>query len=258
MAIVDAVAATVGPSVRLIIEFHGRLAAPDAIRMLRKLEDYDILWCEEPVAPENLELLAEVKAATHLNISAGERLYTVADFYRLASLRACDVVQMDIAHCGGLLVSKKVAAISAAQDMSVSPHCSIGPVAFAAAIHFAYSTPNMTLQECFSEYDVDWRKDLVRGWDPIDGGKLKLPEGPGSGSTSTKTRSARTLTGRSHSLRYGTWDGARNSPDPLKFLSQQSERTRGRDNPHILRSFVSDIPGITGAAKSCHGEERLP
>jgi galactonate dehydratase len=181
MGIVDAIAAAISPSVQMIIEFHGRLAAPDAIRMLRKLEDYDILWCEEPVAPENIELLAEVKAATHLNISAGERLYTVGDFYRLASLRACDVVQMDIAHCGGLLISKKVAAISAAQDMSVSPHCSIGPVAFAAAIHFAYSTPNMTLQECFSEYDVDWRKDLVRGWNPVDGGMLRLPEGPGLG-----------------------------------------------------------------------------
>ena len=88
---------------------------------------------------------------------------------------------MDIAHCGGLWVAKKIAALSAAQDMSVSPHCSIGPVAFAAAIHFGYSTPNMTLQECFAEYDVDWRKDLVQGWDPIDGGKLKLPEGVGLG-----------------------------------------------------------------------------
>ena len=114
-------------------------------------------------------------------ISAGERLYTLADFYRLAALRACDVVQMDIAHCGGLLGQQEDRGDSAAQDMSVSPHCSIGPVAFAAAIHFAYSTPNMTLQECFSEYDVDWRKDLVGGWDPIDGGKLKLPEGPGLG-----------------------------------------------------------------------------
>src|SRR6185503_18810209 len=181
LAIVDAVIEAVGPSVRPIIEFHGRLAARDAIRFLRKLEQRDILWCEEPVAPENLELLAEVKAATRLDISAGERLYTVADFYRLAALRACDIVQMDIAHCGGLWVSKKIAAISAAQDMSVSPHCSVGPVAFAAAIHFAYSTPNMTLQESFGEYDIDWRNDLVCGWNPLAHGRLTLPDKPGLG-----------------------------------------------------------------------------
>lgn len=181
LAIVEAVAKAIGPAARMIIEFHGRLAAPDAIRVLRKLEKYDILWCEEPVAPENLELLAEVKAATRLSISAGERLYTVADFYRLAALRACDIVQMDIAHCGGLSVSKKVAAFAAAQDMSVSPHCSVGPVAFAAAIHFAYSTPNMSLQECFAEYDVDWRNNLVGGWNPVARGELQLPTGPGLG-----------------------------------------------------------------------------
>src|SRR4029077_20106299 len=106
-----AATAPADPPVHRLIESPARLAAPDAIRFLRKLEERDILWCEEPVAPENLDLLAEVKAATRLEISAGERLYTVADFYRLAALRACDVVQMDIAHCGGLWVSKKIAAI---------------------------------------------------------------------------------------------------------------------------------------------------
>jgi len=180
LAIVEAVTRA-APGVRPIIEFHGRLAAPDAIRVLRKLEAYDILWCEEPIAPESIELLAEVKSGTRLALSAGERLYTVAEFQRLAALRACDIVQMDITHCGGLWVSKKIAALAAVQDMSVSPHCSIGPVAFAAAIHFAYSTPNMSLQECFAEYDVDWRNELVGGWNPLDHGALRLPQGPGLG-----------------------------------------------------------------------------
>jgi galactonate dehydratase len=179
LAIVEAVAGAV--DIGLIVEFHGRLAIADAIRFMGKLERFDILWCEEPVAPENIELLAEAKRSTRLSISAGERLYTVADFYRLASLRACDIVQMDIAHCGGLWTSKKIAAIAAAQDMSVSPHCSVGPVAFAAAIHFGYSTPNMTLQESFAEYDITWRNDLVGGWDPLANGTLALPDRPGLG-----------------------------------------------------------------------------
>ncbi len=181
LAIIDAIAGAVGPAIGLIIEFHGRLAAPDAIRFIQKLGAYNILFCEEPVAPENLELLREVKAATKCRISTGERLYTVADFYRLAALRACDIVQMDVAHCGGLWVAKKIAAIAAAQDMGVSPHCSIGPVAFAASIHFAYSTPNMLLQESFAEFDVDWRNDLVGGWNPLSNGTLALPQGPGLG-----------------------------------------------------------------------------
>ena len=57
--------------------------------------------------------------------------------------------------------------------------CSIGPVAFAAAVHFAYSTPNMHLLESIGEFDVDWRSDLVGGWNPLDGGMITIPEGPG-------------------------------------------------------------------------------
>lgn len=181
VAIVEAVAKAVGPKVGLMIEIHGRLAAGDSLRFMRRLTPFNILWCEEPVVPESLDLLKTVKDAAPVPISAGERLYTLSDFARLASLRACDVVQMDIAHCGGFTASKKVAAFAAVQDMQVSPHCSIGPVAFAAAIHFAWSTPNMTLLESFAEFDVDWRNALVGGWNPLERGTARLPEAPGLG-----------------------------------------------------------------------------
>ena len=129
LACVEAVRTAVGPDVGLMIEFHGRLSEPAAVRMIRKLEPIDPIWCEEPVAPECLDLLAEVKRQVHSPLAAGERLYTLADFYKLCELRAADVVQMDLAHCGGLLVGKKIAAFAQAQDMRIAPHCSIGPVA---------------------------------------------------------------------------------------------------------------------------------
>ena len=73
------------------------------------------------------------------------------------------------------------AAMAAVADMAVSPHCSIGPVAFAAAIHFAYSTANMHFLESFGEFDVDWRNDLVNGWNPLSNGTLAIPTAPGLG-----------------------------------------------------------------------------
>jgi galactonate dehydratase len=178
---VAAVRAKVGPSIGLMIEFHGRLSAGAAIDMMRRLERFEPMWCEEPVAPENIDLLAEVKQRTHCPIAAGERLYALADFYRLTSRRAADIVQMDIAHCGGLLVSKKIAAFAAVQDLRVAPHCSIGPVALAACLHFDVSTPNFMIQEAFAEFDVPWRNSLVRGWDPIREGELILTDAPGLG-----------------------------------------------------------------------------
>jgi len=178
---VAAVREAVGRDVGLMIEFHGRLSAGAAIAMIRDLQRFDPVWCEEPVAPECLDLLAEVKRHARSPIAAGERLYTLADFYRLASLRAADVVQMDIAHCGGLSAAKKIAAVAAMQDMRVAPHCSIGPVALAAALHFDVSTPNFMVQEAFAEFDVPWRNDLVGGWNPIREGELHLGDAPGLG-----------------------------------------------------------------------------
>ena len=99
---VAAVRQAVGPRVGLMIEFHGRLSAGSAVRMIRELERFDPVWCEEPVAPEAVELLGEVKRQVRTPIAAGERLYALVDFQRLISLRAADVIQMDVAHCGGI------------------------------------------------------------------------------------------------------------------------------------------------------------
>ncbi|MCB1487183.1 MAG: mandelate racemase/muconate lactonizing enzyme family protein [Bauldia sp.] len=180
-AIVAAVAEAVGPEIGLMIEIHGRLGAGDAVRFIDKLDGFNIHWCEEPVAPENVELLREVKDRTALPISSGERLYTMVDFARLVSLRAADIVQMDVAHCGGIAIAKKIAALAATQDMAISPHCSIGPVALAAALHVAWSTPNMLMLESFAEFDVDWRDSLVGGWNPLEHGRFSLPDEPGLG-----------------------------------------------------------------------------
>lgn len=179
--LVAAVREAVGPRIGLIIEFHGRLSAGAAAETILRLERFNPLWCEEPVAPENLDLLSHVKRQVRCAIAAGERLYTLADFHRLVQLRATDVVQMDIAHCGGLLISKKIAALAAVQDMRVAPHCSVGPVALAAALHFDVSTPNFMIQEAFSEFDVPWRNSLVCGWNPIRHGEFILSDEPGLG-----------------------------------------------------------------------------
>ena len=179
--LVAAVREAVGPKVGLMIEFHGRLSVGSALDMMDKLVQYHPVWCEEPVSPDSTDLLMEVKKGARLTIAAGERLYSLADFSRLLSLRAVDVVQMDISHCGGLWISKKIAALAAIQDIHVSPHCSVGPVALAACLHFDLSTSNFMIQEAFAEFDIPWRNRLVRGWNPIQNGEFFLQDVPGLG-----------------------------------------------------------------------------
>jgi galactonate dehydratase len=179
--IVAAVRKAVGEPVGLMIEVHGRLSAGCAIEMGRRLIPYRPAWYEEPVTPNSLDLLKEVRQALPFPVAAGERLYVLEEFERLAALRACDVVQPDLAHCGGLGVGKKIAALCQSHDLLLAPHCSIGPVALCASIHFGWSTPNVLVQENFADYDVPWRHELVHGWNPCVRGEFQLPEGPGLG-----------------------------------------------------------------------------
>jgi galactonate dehydratase len=179
--IVAAIREAVGPEIQLMIEFHGRLSVGSAVETIRRLEPYKPTWCEEPVTPDSLELLLAVKNNVNATIAAGERLYTLADFYRLTALRAADIVQMDVGHCGGILVSKKIAAMAAAQDMRIAPHCSAGPVAQAACLHVGMTCPNLMIQEAFGEFDVPWRNELVKGWNPLAKGAFRLNAKPGLG-----------------------------------------------------------------------------
>jgi galactonate dehydratase len=66
-------------------------------------------------------------------------------------------------------------------DLRVAPHCSIGPVALAAALHFDASTPNFMIQEAFGEFDVPWRSRLVQGKSFLAGGEFQLSDEPGLG-----------------------------------------------------------------------------
>ena len=71
MDIVAAVREAVGPNVGIMVEFHGRLSAGCASAMIRRLERLSPTWCEEPVVPECIELLAEVKRQSRSPIAAG-------------------------------------------------------------------------------------------------------------------------------------------------------------------------------------------
>ena len=179
--LVEKVRIAVGEEVEIMIEGHGRFDVETSLEIAHALEPYRPAWFEEPVSSENVEMLEMVKSRTRLRIAAGERLYSLPDFFRLISRRAADVVQMDVAHCGGILASKKIAAIAAAQDLTISPHCSIGPVALAAALHLDMCSPNLRFQEAFGEFEADWRDALVQGWNPIHNGLFHIADAPGLG-----------------------------------------------------------------------------
>ncbi len=164
----------------LIVEGHGRFDIPTAMRIGQALSDYDILWFEEPIPPQNLEGLAEVKSRVKVPISAGERLYNRWEFRSLFELKAADFIQPDVSHAGGISEVRKIAAWAEAYHLPVCPHNPSGPVANAATLQLAACTPNFYLLETMSS-DVPWRSEISTEEVRMEQGNMVIPDRPGLG-----------------------------------------------------------------------------
>ena len=149
-----------GEDMDIMVDCHGRHFPGNAIEFCRVLAPFRPYFVEEPVPPENVDALVEVRKASPVPIVTGERLVTCFQFREIFEKQACHIIQPDLCHCGGLWEAKKIAAMAETYFMGVAPHNPLGPVANAAALHFALSTPNFLIQEDMLS-DVPWRWDVV-------------------------------------------------------------------------------------------------
>jgi len=177
---VGAVYDAVKDNADIIIEGHGRFDIPTAVRVGHALGDFDILWFEEPIPPQNLEGLAEVKRRVNVPISAGERLYNRWEFRSLFELKAADFIQPDVSHAGGIMELKKIAAMAEAYHIPICPHNPSGPIANAATLQLAACVPNFYLLETMSS-DVPWRKDISTEDVKFENGEMFISDKPGLG-----------------------------------------------------------------------------
>ncbi|BCX03027.1 MAG: galactonate dehydratase [Candidatus Roseilinea sp.] len=176
----SAIREAVGEGVDIMIDCHGRHSVANAIEFCRVLAPYRPFFIEEPVPPENVDALAEVRRASPVPIATGERRVTRFEFRELFEKQACHVIQPDLCHCGGLWEAKKIAAMAEAYYIGVAPHNPLGPVANAAALHFALSTPNFLIQEDMLT-DVPWRFDVVKHTLKTENGYWLPTDAPGLG-----------------------------------------------------------------------------
>jgi galactonate dehydratase len=137
----------VGDELEVGIGTHGQFSTGGAIRAAKIFEEYQPAWFEEPVPPENVEEMARVAAHTSIPIAAGERLATKYEFARLIEKQAAQIIQLDVGQCGGILESKKIAAMAEAHYALIAPHMYVGPIAAAAAIQLDTCSPNFLIQE---------------------------------------------------------------------------------------------------------------
>ncbi len=186
IGLVEAVRDAVGPDVEILIEMHGRFNPVTAVEFARELARFKPSWLEEPVPPENLaaqKKAADAIAPLGIPVATGERLHTMYEYRELFELQACDIIQPDITHFGGILNTKKLAAWAEAYYVLIAPHNVGGPISTAAALHLAACTPNFKIQEHFNDFAEAYVKEAAPGNPEIEDGYFALPTGPGLGVT---------------------------------------------------------------------------
>ena len=177
----EALREAVGPSVEIMVDFHGRPASVGAaLAYIEALAPGRPMFVEEVLPPGDTAGLAAIAARTSVPLATGERLIERVEFDELFRARAIDIIQPDICHCGGLLEAKKIAAMAEAVSVGVAPHNPLGPIAGVAALHFAVSTPNHVIQEEMVGA-VPWYFDVVDGPIRMVDGHWQVPEKPGLG-----------------------------------------------------------------------------
>jgi len=183
---VKAIRDAVGFDLSIGVDFHGRVHKPMAKVLAKELEPYKLMFLEEVVLPENEEAFREVANHVSTPLATGERLYTRWQFKNLIKDGAIDIIQPDIALCGGILETRKIAAMAEAFDIAVAPHAPYGPIALAATLQLDVCTPNVFIQE--QSLGIHYNKgfdllDFVKNKEIFQykNGFLDIPTKPGLG-----------------------------------------------------------------------------
>ena len=177
---VGAVRDAVGNGVDLLIEGHGRFNVPTAVKIAHELAPFRPMFFEEPVPPDDLDALRQVKDRSPVSIAAGERLYTRWNYRALFDKMAADYIQPDVSHAGGIMELRKIAAEAESRTLPFAPHNPSGPVANAATLQLAAVCPNFSVLEIMYS-DVDYRKDITDEQLVYRDGWMQIPDRPGLG-----------------------------------------------------------------------------
>jgi len=182
VARVRAARAALGPKIDIMADAHGTYSVPEAKQFCRALEEVNLRWFEEPINADNRHGTAEVRANTTIPISAGESEFTRFDFRDLIEARAVDILQPDLAICGGLTEGRRIAALADTHQLELAPHCWGSAFSFMAGVSLAFASPAATV----IEYSVGANPmlfELVQEKIEAVDGTIAAPVRPGLGVT---------------------------------------------------------------------------
>jgi L-alanine-DL-glutamate epimerase-like enolase superfamily enzyme len=169
---VETVRKALGDGVRMMVDVNQKLDVMGNQRQAALLEDFDLVWYEEPVLSDDNQACAEVAASIRIPVATGENHYTRYEFRDLIEKKAARYLMPDACRANGFSETLKIAHLAAAHGLAVSPH-----VAYEISIQLCGALSNGFLVEL-----MDWMPpDLFEELPQCRDGAIRIPERPGHG-----------------------------------------------------------------------------
>jgi D-galactarolactone cycloisomerase len=182
VARVEAARSALGPDIALMVDAHGTFSRSEAKRFAAGVEPFGVKWFEEPVSADDRRGAAAVRSSTTIAIAAGESEFTRFDFRDLMEIDAVDVLQPDLAICGGPTEGRRIAALAEAYQLELAPHCWGSALSFNAGVSLAFASPAATVIE-YSLGANPFLNELPEETIEVADGRIVAPTRPGLGVT---------------------------------------------------------------------------
>ena len=171
----------VGPHFDFVLEAHRGMEPAMAVTFGREVEKYRPMVFEDPVAPDNIDTMAQVADKVSIPIATGERFTNIREFEMLMDRTSVRYIRPDVCAVGGIAATKKIAAMAEAHDVLLIPHNPLGPVSTAACLQICACIPNLGIQE-LPGFCINGAEDaMVKNPLQFKDGFMMIPEAPGIG-----------------------------------------------------------------------------
>jgi D-galactarolactone cycloisomerase len=177
---VRAMREAIGPEIDLMIDLNGGYDRLQAFQAAKLWEAYNLYWLEEPVSPNQIDCLSDLRSRISIPIAAGENEFRMHGFKQLFDNNAVDVAMPDIGRAGGIQETRNICALAESCGVLVSPHNYSSGVLLGATIQLMASVPNAYLLEIDTSDNAVYQELLMEPLQ-IENGFVKVPQFPGLG-----------------------------------------------------------------------------
>lgn len=176
----QAVRAQVGADIEILVDANCAYDLDIATKVGGVLRDLGIDWYEEPLSVDDLQGLAELRRRTGLTIVNGETHFTRYDIRDSLLAKAIDVFMPNVARCGGITETMRIAAVASAFHVDIAPHGVGSGVSLCAALQVMAATPNLRTYE-YNRLPNPLRERILLNPPVFANGALRVPTAPGLG-----------------------------------------------------------------------------